>query len=219
MLGEKKMSVLVAITGSDSSLVATDSRRIESDGAVRDDFPKTFRLSGVLVIGGHTGLLEFSGRTVPAWLETLPLSSLNSMDALVKDTKALFETQMTGIAEQEVGISHRRIDIVLVGHADLRERKSPVLIRAIVLRPDLSRKRISAEIQEFTGYCATGDDNAMTAVLSQIRVLRPAPQALPKKRLAAAARNLIHIGVRKAGCSPVFPTLSSCGGPASLIFL
>jgi hypothetical protein len=213
------MSVLVALTGCDSSLVATDSRRVESDGTIRDDYPKTFRLSGVLSIGGHTGLLEFSGRTVPDWLHTLPLSSMTSLDALVADAKALFESQMGSIAKQEVSFSNRRADIVLVGHAGLRQRKSPVLIRALVLRPDHTTRRVLGEVRSFTGYCATGDDSAMNAVLAQIRALQPSTHVLPRKRLNAAAKMLIDLGVRRAGSHSAFPTVPSCGGPCNLIFL
>jgi hypothetical protein len=215
------MSFLVALAGSRSALIATDSRRIENNvGTVRDDFSKVFRLSGVLVIGGHTGLVEFSGRTVPAWFQTLPISSWCSMDSLVREAKAFFEEQMTNIAEEEVGFQYRCVDIVLVGFADLKKRKGPVIIRAIVLRPDSFGKRVTAEIRKFTGgFCMAGDDAAMKAVDRQIRALRPSPQCLPEKRLETVARNLVNIGVKKAGCSPTYPTLSSCGGPTNLMLL
>jgi hypothetical protein len=213
------MSVFVALTGSDGSLVATDSRRIESDGTVRDDFPKTFRLPKASIIGGYTGLLEFSRRSIPEWLETLPLPSLATLDDVAREAKLLFEAEMSTISNCKVGFQHRRSDIVLVGHDDLGEKRGLVLIRAIVLRPDAASNRVLGEVREFSGFCATGDDAAMKAVLSGIRAMRPAPHALPKKRLAAAARDLIALGVRKAGMSPNFPSVSSCGGPASIVFL
>lgn len=213
------MSVLIALTGSDASIVATDSRRIESDGTVRDDFPKTFRLSKALIVGGHTGLLAFSRRSVPEWLETLPLPSIATLDNVARDAKLLFEAEMSGISNSEVGFQHRRCDIVLVGHANLGEKRGLVLIRAIVLRPDTASNRVLGEVREFSGYCATGDDDAMNAVLSRIRAMRPAPHALPKKRLAAAARDLIALGVRKAGMSPNSPGVNSCGGRARIVFL
>jgi hypothetical protein len=49
------MSVFVALIGSNASVVATDSRCIQSVGTVRDDSPKTFRLSKASIVGGHTG--------------------------------------------------------------------------------------------------------------------------------------------------------------------
>jgi len=211
------MSILIAITGSDSALVATDSRRIESDGTIRDNFPKTFRLRKDHVIGGHTGLLEFSGRTVPAWLNSLPDDCFVSMDALVAGSKALFEDEMSKIDEKEVIFDQRRADIVIVGTSDLKDEKSQPCIRAIVLRPELATRRVTSEIRSFNGYCAAGDDAAIKAVLGRMKVLRP--QTLPRKRLTTAAMNIIAVGVQKAGVSASFPTVSSCGGPASLTFL
>lgn len=213
------MSVLVALTGSDASVVATDSRRIGHDGTFRDDFPKTFRLSSASIVGGHTGLLEFSGRSIPEWLETLPLLSLATLDDVAREAKLLFEAEMSTISDCEVGFQHRLSDIVLVGHDDLGDKRRSVLIRAIVLRPDAASNRVLGEVREFTGFCATGDDDAKNAVLSRISAMRPAPHALPKKRLAVAARNLIALGVRSAGMSPNFPGVNSCGGPASIVFL
>jgi hypothetical protein len=213
------MSVLVALTGSDASLVATDSRRIGPDGTFRDDFRKTFRLSSASIVGGHTGLLEFSGRSIPEWLETLPLVSLTTLDDVARQAKLMFEAEMSSISACEVAFQHRLSDVVLVGYYDLGRRRSPVLIRAIVMRPDTASNRVLGEVREFAGFCATGDDDAKNAVLSGVSAMRPAPHALPKKRLAVAARNLIALGVRSAGMSPNFPGVNSCGGPASIVLL
>lgn len=111
------MSILVALKGCDSALVATDSRCIGPDGTVDDGVPKTFRLPAAWAIGGHTGLLRFSGRTIPQWLETLPFATISMLDDLAKATKCLFESQMQSISPTEVGFTHRRLDVTLVGHS------------------------------------------------------------------------------------------------------
>jgi hypothetical protein len=213
------MSILVALTGSDASVVATDSRCIESDGTVRDSSAKTFRLPGGLAVGGHTGLLRFSGRTIPEWLECLPLGTVNTLDDLAREAKLLLEAEMSAISEVEVGFPHRRADIVLVGHDDLSESGCPVLIRAVVLRPDTDTRRVRGEIRPFISCCAAGDDEAISAVLKRVRGLHPQPGDLPRKRLATAARGLVALGIKKGGMSPNFPTVRSCGGKVSLVFL
>ena len=208
------MSVLIAIAGPDSAIIATDSRRIESDGTIRDDFGKTFRPRKGRVIGGHTGLLEFSSRTVPAWIDSLPDDCFISLDSLVSAAQVLLEREMSKIDSSEVGFEHRLADIVLVGDPDLKTSNRSPSIKAIVLRPDPKSGRVVGEVRTFNDYCATGDDMAMKAVLGMMEVLRP--QYLPTKRLASTATKIIAFGVQRCGTSSSFPDVRTCGGPAAL---
>jgi len=213
----RDMSVLIAIVVPDSAIIATDSRRIESGGTFRDDFVKTFRPRKGHVIGGHTGLLEFSGRTVPAWFDSLPDECFTSLDSLATAAKVLFENEMSKIDSSEVAFVHRLADIVLVGDPDLKISKRSQSIMAIVLRPHPTSGRVVGEVRKFSGYCATGDDMAMNAVLGMMEVIRP--QNLPTTRLASTATRLIAFGVKQCGTSRSFPEVRTCGGPAGFKIL
>jgi hypothetical protein len=209
------MSVLIAIAGPNSAIIATDSRRIESGGTFRDDFGKTFRPRNGHVIGGHTGLLEFSGRTVPAWIDSLPDDCFISLDSLVTAAKVLLESEMSKIDSSEVGFEHRMADIVLVGDPDLISSKRAPRIMAIVLRPDPTTERVVGKVREFSGYCATGDDTAKNAVLQLMKTLK-LTQNLPTNRLKQIAISIISRGINQCGTSRSSPEVRTCGGPAAL---
>jgi len=165
------------------------------------------------VIGGHTGLLEFSGRTVPAWIDSLPDDCFISLDSLVTAAKVLLESEMSKIDSSEVGFEHRLAVIVLVGDPDLIISKRAPRIMAIVLRPAPTSGRVVGEVREFSGYCATGDDTAMNAVLKMMILIRL--QNLPTERLISTATSVIAFGVKQCGTSRSFPEVRTCGGPAA----
>ena len=213
------MSVVVALQGSDAAVVASDGRRFEPNGEARDDYSKAFRIPTVGVLGGHVGLLEFAGQSIPAWLQAIALADVATLDEFALAAQLLLETEMTRIPDGEVALQHRVTDIVLVGHSQLQDRQSPTAIRAVVLRPDTDAGCVRGEIREFVGYCVAGDDDAQAAIHRYIATLGLDLQGLQNRRLQRQARTLISVGIQASGDSPHFPGVASCGGPASLVVM
>lgn len=209
------MSILVAMIGSDASVVATDSRRIESDGTVRDDAKKTFRLSELSVVGGHTGLLEFGGRSIPEWLNTISIDGLASIDEFAAQAGSLLETEMTKMAESEVGFIHRIANVALVGRTRLGN-KGAVAIRVVELRPDNCKKTVVSKVVAFPISCTMGDPAAQDAVAARLH--KNGMQRLPRKRLHRFVDSLVATGISASGLAPN-RNVASCGGPAQFEYL
>ena len=211
------MSILVAITGPKQAIVATDSRRVENDGQVRDDFCKTFRLDRIPIIGGHTGLLEFAGRTLPDWIKQLPLPEIKTIDELASAANEMMKVKLAAVDPAEVSFEWRKMDIVFVGRPDLRT-KGRCTIRAVVLRPSAQLQSITCEIRTFEGYCVTGDDQPQSAVLQVLRSHRPPPNTLPADRLRQLAKKAICVGIERASPHPKFG-VPTCGGSQCIVSL
>jgi hypothetical protein len=210
------MSILVALAGPDGALVATDGRRIAPDGQFRDDYPKVFRIPGIEVACGSTGLLEFGGLTVPQVLEKLKTTKLGTLDELALAGKELLEEELSKIPPAEVGIDHRWVDVVFVGTPRLN-RKGMATMRGLVFRPDAAKIRIVGEIRCFNGYCVTGDDQASNAVTKFLGRQKPAPGTLQKKGRERLAKAAIQLGVKECGAARCFPNILSCGGSAHVL--
>jgi len=213
------MSIVVAIVGSDSAVVATDSRCVEPDGSVRDDFRKAFTMEDRHAIGGHSGLLQIRGRPIADLLNELPFDRIRTIDDLAAEAMTLLEESLSNIDPVDVVLEWRKVDVILVARPGLDQRGRPV-IRAVVLRPDQSTGRVVGVIRDFAcGWCATGDDAAMGSVINQLKCHRPRPGQLPGPRLKALARRLVYLGIATAGTDPRFPTVRTCGGPECVVSL
>lgn len=204
------MSILVAMIGRNASLIATDQRRIESDGSFRDDYPKAFQTKFEGVIGGSVGLLEFSGRTVEEWINSLPHQSFETVEILAQETATLIERELLEVDPSEVGFAHRRLDVVLLGKSPTAENPKATEIRTIGFSPDANSQTIRVECNRFPQWCVAGDDAATDAIKLKLSPLNVG--ALPKNKLKGLAELLIHTGTRKAGRSMGNPAVLSCGG-------
>lgn len=202
------MSILIAMIGSDASIVATDSRRIESDGTVRDDARKTFRIRELSIIGGHTGLLEFGGRTVPEWLQSLPLDHEATLDEVASMAAALFEVEMTRIDNSEVGFLNRIANLAFVGRIS-KSGSGATSIRVIELRPDTVKGTVIAAIKTFSTSCVMGDPKAQRVVSVQLK--KGGSQRLPIRRLTKFVKGLVALGIQASGMAPG-RSVRSCGG-------
>ena len=149
------MSILIAIGGNAAPLVATDSRVVEPDGTIHDDWGKTFRLNGVRVIGGYTGLVRFKGRRIPDLLQTLDLETISSLEQLADQARALLETELASISESEVTIKARKLDVVVLGYSEIRKKKGPPIAYGVVIRPKDSGV-IEGEIRQFDRWAEIG---------------------------------------------------------------
>jgi len=209
------MSILVAMMGSGASVVATDSRRIESDGTVHDDAKKTFRLPKISAVGGHTGLLEFGGKTIPEWLDTISLEGVRTMDEYLAKVARLLEIEMTKIADAEVDFKHRAATVVLIGRAGLKPGTA-ISIQTVEASPDESSRTVVSKIDSFPISCTRGEPAAQRVV--DALLAKNGMQRLPRKRLHRFVRRLVAAGISASGNAPD-RDVRACGGPPQFEYL
>ena len=127
------MSVIVAVISGRDGAVASDGRlfgpaRLENGRVVSpatiasDTFDKTFALAGGKVVGAFSGLMSFSGRTIAEHIAEIAahlLSQLSDLHSLTTELEVKMISRLTQIASQEVIFPCRKLDVLLVGGANL----------------------------------------------------------------------------------------------------
>ncbi len=219
------MSIAIALIGANSALVATDSRRVESDCSVCDDFPKTFTLSAKHVIGTYTGLLEVNGRTIPDLLADLPFDRIKTIDDLACEANAFLE-DLLSCEPADVAFEHRRVAVLFVARPNFGLKGCTFTTRSVFLNPDVNQKRVSGKTSSFdsqppgwAGCAVAGDDLSQNAVIGFLNLQNPPPRQLSRPALRALAVQTVRLGIRKAGPLSHCPGTASCGGIPSILFL
>ena len=208
------MSVILAIANRNAGVVGSDSRRVESDGAVHDGFDKTFALTSPPIIGGYVGLLEFSGKTVPVHIAEV-LSDLTDQPTLAKVAKIIgdgLRDRLLAVQPDEVAHKHRKLELILVGPRTA-VRSLPE-IRVVVLKP--AGQAITVSHESPAPYARGGDDDACRAIDSLLRRSESKVQTLDRSALADLARRAVTAGIEHCGNHPYHKQLKACGGKVNI---
>jgi hypothetical protein len=218
------MSIIVALISKQDGAVASDGRlfgsarisngTLTSPATIESDtFDKTFTLVGGKIIGALSGLMSFSGNTVSNHISEIVTPLIyNECDfySLAGKLELDLKKRLTQIDDQEVIFHCRKLDVLLVGSADLtRSNMCIISIRIFPQQNIIMSERERVEAGDQKRFYVRGEDKAVSAAV-RLFAKDKAPNKDPAflKRLAT---NAIRIGIRAAGNHP-YGTAPACGG-------
>jgi hypothetical protein len=205
------MSLAIALLGSRSGAVASDSIRVSPSGSAEFDYDKTFSLAGINILGAHVGLLEFSGRTIAEHVNDIVSNS--RQDNMRKIAELIASQLIEKLSASEIIVEERKVEILFVGRKKFRAGRYEIRCIDIKLNPDTGQIESRPGFFKNPGaFVHTGDEKAREAaekfLISKSDKISGG-QANQLKRIAAEA---IRQGIANCGQHPKFPDIPACGG-------
>lgn len=221
---EVRVTIIGAIVSRDGGVVASDGRVYGSapmrDGAYTlppviesDEHDKTFVCCAGRINATHSGLMRFSGKSVPEHVSEFLESGAHPIRMIAEAAGELAEKlpgRLESIDDSEVSFENRKLDLLLIGHAFGQSK--PTKMVALSFRPEGGR--IAVVRKDVSGRKANrfhlfGDDSAQ-AQAKRVLESNDSPRR-DVKFLCSLLERATREGIANCGVLPG-TAVASCGG-------
>jgi hypothetical protein len=220
-----EMSIIVGLASDYNGIVASDGRRfapgkVENGKVVApgpvdsDEFDKTFEIAGGVIVGAFAGLMCFSGKNVGEHVAEIFKScdcAGSAFAEVVSTVRREMESRLLEIDEEEVVLSFRKIDLLLVAGAQLGKKGHQ--IAAVRLFPDNGGIKSELEMVFPNGavrYYVFGEDKARDGAFRVMKANSSTNKSATFLKMLAA--RAVKAGINKAGPRPDGGSEAACGG-------
>jgi len=211
------MSIALAMVSKYAAVIASDSKRVESNGDITLDYDKTFSI-GDWLIGANVGLLEFAGLTLAGHVKKLfpDKKPLKASECAGRLSAYLLEVLSDEVKEGEVAFCHRRLDILMVGRSGLAVDRA---VQTLRIEPNVATSKLETCQRDFSPWAIAGDEDAKAFLKKELESIETTIPNLHSFQVISKATDLIVKAIAASGKHPNWPNITACGGTPKTVCL